>query len=182
MSNLSLLDLIEDDIAIAQNEEFATESIPCPAVEAPATIKSVRRSAFASGETTYHTLQIRWEIDSEEAREETKMDKVFVDQNFFLNLDIEKSKNLDADDANQQLWVIEKDSNPAFGRFMKWLKSTGYEMPASWIKFWVELSDDLVGKEALVRVKQRPRKTKELDDDGEAIVVIQAYVDSVAKI
>jgi hypothetical protein len=176
----SLLDMIEDEIAIAQDTEFATESIPCPALEAPASIKSVRRSSFTSGEDTYFTLQIRWEIDSEEAREETRMDKVFVDQSIFLNLDHDSCLNMEAE-ADQQVWVVEKDSNPEFGRLIKWLKSTGWEMPSGWIRFWSQLSDDIVGKEALVKVKQRPRKTKELGDDGEPVVITQAYIASIAK-
>lgn len=177
----SLLDMIEQEIEIAQNTEFATEAIPCPALEAPASIKSVRRSSFSSGEDTYFTLQIRWEIDSEEAREETRMDKVFVDQSIFLNLEHDKCLNMEAE-ADQQVWVVEKDSNPEFGKFIKWLKSTGWEMPSGWIRFWAQLSDDIVGKEALVKVKQRPRKTKELDDEGEPIIVIQAYIASIAKL
>ena len=146
----------------------------------PASIKSVRRSAFVSGEDSYFMLNIRWEIDSEEAREETRMDKVYVDQSIFLNLDHDSCMNMEAE-AEHQVWVVEKDSNPEFGRLIKWLKSTGWEMPSGWIRFWSQLSDDIVGKEALVRVKQRPRKTKELDDDGEPVVVTQAYIASVVK-
>jgi hypothetical protein len=178
----TLLDMIEDDIELAQTEEFATESIPCPATEAPATIHKIRRSNFTSGEDTYFMLNLTWLIDSEEAREETKMDKVYVDQSIFLNLDLDKCANMEAESADDQLWIVEKDSNPEFGKLLKWLKTTGYERPTSWIKFWVELSDELKGKEAFVKVKQRPRKTKELDEDGEAIMVTQAFVASVASI
>lgn len=176
----TLLEMLEDDIEIAQNSEFATESIPCPALEAPGAITKIRRTSFVSGENTYHVLSITYLLDSEEAREETKTDKVYVDQSFFLNLDTEKCKNMEADDANQQLWVIEKETNPAFGRWMRWLKTTGYTMPSGWIKFWTELSDELVGKEGLVRVKQRPYKTKDLDEEGQPVIRIQAFVDAVA--
>ncbi len=177
----TLLDLIEEDIAIAQDDEFATEIIPCPEVEAIGTIVKVSRRAFTSGEETYHLLSIRWEVDSEEAREETKQDKVFVNQDMFLRLDTDNCKNMDADDAENQLWVVDKDANPSFGKLIKWAKSTGFEMPGSWIKFWTELSDEFVGKEALLRIKQSLRKSKELDEDGNPIKVVQAYVASVAK-
>ncbi len=179
----TLLEMLEDDIAIAQDEEFATEEIPCPAVEAPGTITRVRRSVFTSGENTYHALAITYLLDSEEAREVTRRDKVYVDQMFFLNLDLEASKNMEAEDADQQLWVIEKSSNPEFGRWLKWLKSAGYEMPVGWARFWTQLSDDIIGKEGLVKVKQSPRKSKtEVDEDGEPVVIVRAMVSAVATI
>lgn len=175
----TLLDMIEEDIAIAQDIEFSTENIQCPALEASAKIMRISRNSFTSGEDTYHTLTVRWEIDDEGAREVTKQDKVFVDQTMFLKLDEEKSKNMDAANVEDQLWVIPVDGNPDFGKFMKWAKAAKYEMPSSWIKFWISLSDDFVGKEAFVKVKQRLRKTKILDVDGNPETVVQAYIAAV---
>lgn len=177
----TLLDMIEDDIELAQGDEFATEVIPCPEGVFDANIHSITRRAFVSGETTYHLLNVRWLIDSEDAREETKMDKVYVDQPMFLNLDIENCRNMESEEAAEQLWVVEKEGNPTFGRFLKWASMIGYERPTSWIKFWVNLEDDLKGKEAMVSVKQSLRKTKELDDDGQPRKVIQSSISGIAK-
>ena len=177
----NLLEQLENDIEMAQDIEFNTENILCPQVEAPAKIHKISRQMFVADGVTYHMLGVRWEIDDADAREETKQDRVFVDQSIFLKLD-EDSSQLEDKDVNKQLWVILTEGNPEFGRLIKWAKSIGYEMSKTWGKFWVEFPEWAVGKEARVKVKHRPWKTKELDETGEPIVTTQAYVGAVAKL
>jgi hypothetical protein len=93
----TLLDLLDHDIEIAQDVEFATESIPCPTGEFPAAIHKIERRTFTSKDgTPYFMLNVRWSVDDEEAREVTKNDKVFVDQGMFLNLEEDKCVNMEA--------------------------------------------------------------------------------------
>ena len=99
----TLLDMLDEDIEIAQDVEFSTENIQCPEVEAPGKISKITRRSFSSDGKVYYMLNVRWEIDSEEAREEVKQDKVFVDQSMFLNLDEERCKNMDAQEVDAQL-------------------------------------------------------------------------------
>lgn len=177
-----ILAALEEDIELAQDLEFSTENLQIPPMDAPAVITKVSRRHFNSNGTDYYSLNISWEVDSEEAREAVKRDKAFIDQSLFLNIDAEKSQFLDEEDANDQLWVIPSDGNPDFGRFMKWAESVGYVRPNGWAKFWVQLEDDLKGKEAQIKISERYVKTKDEDEDGNPIKVLRSYVRSVAKL
>jgi len=179
----SLLDLLESEIAMEQDREFSTEIIPCPTGNRIGSISKVTRRKFVSdkGDTSF-MLSLQWLIDDEEAREECKSDKVYVEQAIFLNLDEAKSINLEDDDADQQVWVITFDGNPAFGKFMKWLKSDGYIQPAGWVAFWVGFAEEVIGKEALLDVTHSLRKTKELDEEGNPVMVVRANVKALAKV
>jgi len=89
---------------------------------------------------------------------------------------------LDEEDANDQLWVIPAHGNPEFGRFMKWAESVGYSRPDKWSSFWLNLEDDLKGKEAQIKISEAYRKTKDLDEEGNPIKVLRSFVKSVTKL
>lgn len=178
----NLLASLEEDIALAQDLEFSTENLQIPPMDAPAAIYKINRRHFNSNGDDYYSLNITWEVDSEEAREAIKRDKAFIDQSIFLNLDAENSRFLDEEDGNDQLWVLPAHGNPEFGRFMAWAKSVGYTRPVGWAKFWLQLEDDLKGKEAQIKISEAWRKTKELDEDGNPTKVLRSYVKAVAKL
>ena len=176
----TLLEMLDQEIAeIQEGTEFATVLAPCPPVEAPGKVTKVERRQIVSGEDTYHLLSITFEIDSEEAREEIKRDKVFCGFDMMLNLDLNNCANMDAKDANEQVWAVDHSSNPSFGILIKWMQSWGWKMPKNFAYFWYYLSDELIGREGLVKVKHRLRKTKEEDVDGNPIKVTQAYISNV---
>jgi len=177
----NLLAQLEDDIELAQDLAFSTEDINCPVGEFPGVITKVARRTFTSGENTFFMLNVTWSIDDPEVREHCKRDKVFVQQDMFLELDEEHSRFMDEEDAEDQLWVIPGTGNAGFGRFMKWAEDAGYDRPTGWAKFWVTLEDSLKGKEALLRVRERLQKTKDLDDEGNPVMVYRSYIDKVAK-
>lgn len=177
-----LLASLEQDIELAQDLEFSTENLQIPPMEAPAAVHAVSRRHFNSNGTDYYQLSIMWNVDSEEAREAIKRDKAFINQDLFLNIDREASMFLDEADANDQLWVIPEQGNPDFGKFMKWAASVGYERPTGWAKFWVQLEDDLRGKEAQIKIAERYQKTKDEDEDGNPIKVLRSYVKNVVKL
>lgn len=178
----NLLAALEDDIALAQDMEFSTENLQIPPMDAPAAVYKVNRRHFNSSGDDYYSLNITWEVDSEEAREAIKRDKAYIDQTIFLNIDKENSRFLDEEDANDQLWVLPEHGNPEFGRLMKWAKEVGYTRPGSWAKLWLQLEDDLKGKEAQIKISEAYRKTKDLDDDGNPVKVLRSFVKSIAKL
>ncbi len=176
----TLLELLDQDIAaIQEGTEFATTLTPCPPCQGVGTVIKVDRRRIVSGEDTYHLLSIRFELDIEEAREVTKRDKVFSNFDMMLNLDEENCYNMDAEDPNEQVWAVTVAGNPLFGILVKWMESWGWVMPKNFVHFWYYLPDQLIGREALVEVKHRLRKTKEEDADGNPIKVIQDYISNV---
>lgn len=176
----TLLELLDQEIALIQEgTEFTADIIPCPVIEAPATIVKIDRKNIVSGETTYHLLQIRFEIDSEAAREVVKRDKVFSNLDIFVPLDYENCYNMEAEDANEQVWALKTDESVQLRMLYTWMKSFGWTMPANFVHFWYYLPDHLLGREALVSIKHRLRKTKEEDSEGNPVKVIQDYVANV---
>ena len=178
----NLLASLEEDIALAQDLEFSTEDLQIPPMDAPGAVIGVSRRHFNKDGNDYYQLSIRWEVDSEEAREAIKRDKALINQDLFINIDREASLYLEEEDANDQLWVIPEAGNPDFGKLMKWATSVGYVRPTGWAKFWVNLEDDLKGKEAQIKISERWQKTKEDDEEGNPIKVKRSYVRSVAKL
>jgi hypothetical protein len=180
----SLLQDLENDIAIAQDAEFSTENLQVPVGEYPGSITRISRRKFNSNGDDFFCLNVTWELDSDDAREAIQSPKAFIDQTIFLRLDTESSKFLgEGGDANEELWVPALQGNPDFAKLIKWAQAEKYEMRPSWGSFWLNLKDDLAGREAMVKVAERYIKLKsELDDDGNPVKVLRSFVRGIRQL
>jgi hypothetical protein len=186
MSAQTLLEMLENDLEMTQ-EVFSTVNIPCPAGVWDATVSGMgkgkaisRRAGIAktSGDP-YFMLNITFKIEEQEVCEECKQDAVYVSKGIMLRIVEDECVNMDAEEADQQLWVLPKAGNTDFGKFMRWAEGTGYSRPKGWARFWLELNDSLVGKTCKVEVTHKNVVTDELDSEGVPIMVVRANVNSI---
>jgi hypothetical protein len=147
----SFLDAVNDDSAMN------TEYLVCPELEsAPATVEKIEVNVGTytdkktQQERKWANLQLVWDIDSEEARQVVKRDKVSVRQTIMLAF-------------NKDETALDNDNNQTLGRLLKMFdidkagKTNG------------QLFESFVGRFAYVKVVQRhiQNKEKELQYDGE---------------
>lgn len=187
---MSLLSELENDLAM-EDGVFSTVNIPCPVGEFTATVagfgkkgKAIQRRSGVSktsGEP-YFIFNVNFKIEDPEVCEECKQSEVYVTKSIMLRLDEEKCDNLDATDADQQLWVLPKDGNPEWGKFMRWAEQSGLEREKTWAKFWLTINDQLTGKEAKVTVVHRVLTLDTLDADGNPETEVRAEVKSLSAV
>lgn len=147
----SFLDAVNDDSAMN------TEYLICPELEsAPATVDKIEVSVGTyidkktQQEKKWANLQLVWDIDSEEAREATKRDKVSVRQTIMLAF-------------NKDETALDNDNNVVLGRLLKM-----FEIDKAG-KTNGQLFESFVGRFAYVKVVHRQilNKEKEIQYDAD---------------
>lgn len=140
-----------------ESQEFNTDYLLCP--ELDSAFGTITDWTFNSGtwtdaeqkERIWANLQLRWDVDSQEAREAIKRDKVIVSQPIMLAITDEGE--------------LDRDNNQQFARLMKL-----FSIKASDYGTLKDLFDAFKHQTGYVKVKQRglTNKSKEplLDDEG----------------
>ena len=156
--------------ASGTDQEFNTEYLLCPEVDSA--FGTITDWTFSSGtwtdeqqkERIWANLQLRWEIDSQEAREAIKRDKVIVSQPIMLSI---------TDDGE-----LDKDNNQQLARLMKM-----FSIKASDHRQLKDLFDAFRHQTGYVKVKQRglTNKAKEplLDSEGNQKIVAEVVAVSL---
>lgn len=165
MSAEALLNKIMNTPAIQNDEEFNTEYALCP--ELDSAFGTVKDWKFTNGtwvdqegkERIWANLQLRWEIDSDEARASMKKDIVIVPQTIMLSI--------------TENGELDKDNNQQFARLMKLFSIKPSEHANLFDAFkhqngWVKVAH---------RALQNKAKEPLLDDEGN-----QRYVAEVVAV